>query len=59
MISALKLLFELKKTEVIILARGRILAEGPVSELVPPGRRLEQYFVELVREEAEQRGQVQ
>jgi len=50
---------ELVSDRVIILARGRILAEGPVSELVPPGRRLEQYFVELVKEEAEQRGQVQ
>ncbi|MBO0836658.1 MAG: ABC transporter ATP-binding protein [Actinobacteria bacterium] len=33
---------------VAVLNRGRVLAEGPISEVVPEGRTLEQVFMDLV-----------
>lgn len=33
---------------IAILSKGRLVAEGPVSELVPPGESLELYFIKAV-----------
>src|SRR6266849_8501414 len=40
---------------VAIMARGRILEEGPMQELVPEGRTLEEVFVDLVDATAQSR----
>lgn len=40
---------ELVCDRVAVLAGGRLLAEGPVSELVAPGESLEKYFVSAIR----------
>jgi ABC-2 type transport system ATP-binding protein len=44
---------ELSEVEMVcdrlaIMAKGRLVAEGPVEELVPRGERLEQYFMRMV-----------
>lgn len=39
---------ELACDRVAILSKGRLVAEGPVNELVPPGESLERYFIEAV-----------
>lgn len=39
---------ELVADRIIVLSGGRILARGPARDLVPPGKRLEEFFVELV-----------
>lgn len=42
---------ELVCDRIAILVRGRLVAEGPATELVRPGERLEQYFLRVVRED--------
>jgi ABC-2 type transport system ATP-binding protein len=39
---------ELACDRVAILSKGQLIAEGPVSELVPPGENLERYFIKAV-----------
>ncbi|HIE10184.1 MAG TPA: ABC transporter ATP-binding protein [Kiritimatiellae bacterium] len=39
---------ELVSDRVVILTAGRVVAEGRIEELMPAGKRLEQYFVEVV-----------
>ena len=51
---------ELSEVEMVcdriaVLARGRIVAEGAASELVKPGQRLEQFFVDVVQGGANRR----
>jgi len=40
---------ELVCDQIAIVARGRVVAEGTADELVPPGRRLEDFFLQTVR----------
>jgi len=44
---------ELVSDRVVILSSGKVLAEGRIEDLVPAGKRLEQYFVELVSDSRE------
>jgi len=39
---------ELACDRIAILSKGRLIAEGPVSTLVPPGESLERYFINTV-----------
>ena len=39
---------ELVCDRIAILSKGRLIAEGPVSSLVPPGESLERYFINTV-----------
>ena len=41
-----------------ILAKGRVLKEGTMAEVVPPGKNLEDVFVELVQANAPLRDQL-
>ena len=49
---------ELVCDTVAILARGRVLKEGTMAEVVPEGRNLEDVFVELVQANSPQREQL-
>jgi ABC-2 type transport system ATP-binding protein len=49
---------ELVCDTVAILAKGRVLKEGTMAEVVPEGRNLEDVFVELVQANAPQRDQL-
>jgi ABC-2 type transport system ATP-binding protein len=49
---------ELVCDTVAIMAKGRVLKEGTMSEVVPAGRNLEDVFVELVQANAPQRDQL-
>jgi ABC-2 type transport system ATP-binding protein len=49
---------ELVCDTVAILARGRVLKEGTMAEVVPEGRNLEDVFVELVQANSPQRDQL-
>src|SRR6266550_354125 len=49
---------ELVCDTVAILARGRVLKEGAMAEVVPEGRTLEEVFVELVEANAPKRDQL-
>ncbi|HSS62384.1 MAG TPA: ABC transporter ATP-binding protein [Candidatus Limnocylindrales bacterium] len=49
---------ELVCDTVAIMARGRVLKEGPIHEVVPEGRSLEDVFVELVEASAPKRDQL-
>jgi ABC-2 type transport system ATP-binding protein len=49
---------ELVCDTVAILAKGRVLKEGTMSEVVPEGRNLEDVFVELVQADSPQRDQL-
>lgn len=40
---------ELVCDRVAILSRGRLVAEGPIGTLVPPGETLERYFIKVVQ----------
>ena len=39
---------ELACDRLAVLSKGRLIAEGPVNELVPPGESLERYFINAV-----------
>jgi ABC-2 type transport system ATP-binding protein len=49
---------ELVCDTVAILARGRVLKEGTMAEVVPEGRNLEDVFIELVQANSPQRDQL-
>jgi ABC-2 type transport system ATP-binding protein len=49
---------ELVCDTVAIMAKGRVLKEGPIHEVVPEGRSLEDVFVELVQASAPPRDQL-
>jgi ABC-2 type transport system ATP-binding protein len=49
---------ELVCDTVAILAKGRVLKEGTMAEVVPEGRNLEDVFVELVQASAPPRDQL-
>jgi ABC-type multidrug transport system ATPase subunit len=49
---------ELVCDTVAIMAKGKVLKEGTMSEVVPAGRNLEDVFVELVQTNAPQRDQL-
>jgi ABC-2 type transport system ATP-binding protein len=49
---------ELVCDTVAIMAKGRVLKEGPIGEVVPQGRTLEDVFVELVQASAPPRDQL-
>jgi ABC-2 type transport system ATP-binding protein len=49
---------ELVCDTVAILAKGKVLKEGTMAEVVPEGRTLEEVFVELVETSAPKRDQL-
>jgi len=49
---------ELVCDTVAIMAKGRVLKEGPIHEVVPEGRTLEEVFIELVQASAPPRDQL-
>jgi ABC-2 type transport system ATP-binding protein len=49
---------ELVCDTVAIMAKGRVLKEGPIHEVVPEGRTLEEVFIELVQSSAPPRDQL-
>jgi ABC-2 type transport system ATP-binding protein len=46
------ILSEVEKTctRAVIIARGKVLAQGPLADLCPPGQSLEKMFLDLVEE---------